>query len=541
MVDLMALATAMFTAEVIAVWMFVVTLAVVMLGYPVAFSLAGCAAIFAGIGYLMGVFDFGLFSGLASRYFGLMTNEILVAVPMFIFMGVMLERSGLAEELLTTMGQLFGSVRAGLGLSVIVVGGLLAASTGIVGATVVTMGLLSLPAMSRAGYDPKLASGIICSSGTLGQIIPPSAVLIFLGELLQSANLEAQSDLGNLAPQPLSVGQLFAGALLPGLMLIGLYMAWVIFKSVSDPRSCPALVMTAEEKEGLSKRVMFALLPPLLLVVAVLGSILFGIATVTESASMGAVGSLLLAAVNRRLDLQVLRKVMHSTLLITAMVFVILLGASVFSLVFRGLNGDLMVEQILHAIPGDGLGALIAVMAVMFVLGFFLDTFEIIFIMVPIAAPVLIKLGVDPIWLGVAIGINLQTSFVTPPFGFSLFYLRGVAGKFVSTLDIYRGIVPFVGLQLLAIAILWIHPPIATWLPKVLFSDGRGEQTFEQPVETGHFHRSPSTGELGEENFDDLFAPVPPSPSDTTGGDATGGADEDFGDLFAPRTFAPRP
>jgi tripartite ATP-independent transporter DctM subunit len=324
--------------------------------------------------------------------------------------------------------------------------------------------------MMRAGYDPRLAAGTICAAGTLGQIIPPSTVLIFVGDILQGANQQAQLELGNLAPQPISVGQLFAGAMLPGLALVGLYLAWILFKSITDPRSCPPLEMSDEQRAGLAGRVLSALAPPLLLILAVLGSILAGIATPTESASVGAVGAMLLAGVKNRFDNRVLREVLRTTLTITSMVFVILLGASVFSLVFRGLGGENLVHDALASLPGGAVGAVLAVMVVIFVLGFFLDTFEIIFIVVPIAAPALIKLGVDPIWLGVMIGVNLQTSFLTPPFGFALFYLRGVAGRLVKTAEIYRGVLPFVALQLVALALLWLVPGLATRLPERLFA-----------------------------------------------------------------------
>jgi tripartite ATP-independent transporter DctM subunit len=457
--------------EILSVAMFLGTIGAVLAGYPVAFTLAGVGLMFAGLGMAFGVFDVAILSALAGRYFGTMTNETLVAVPLFVFMGVMLERSKIAEALLTTMGELFGTLRGGLGYSVVIVGALLAASTGIVGATVVTMGLLSLPAMMRAGYDPKLASGTICAAGTLGQIIPPSTVLIFVGDILQGANQQAQLALGNMAPEPISVGQLFAGAMIPGLVLVGLYLAWILFKSIVEPRSCPPLEMTDEQRAGLAGRVLSALAPPLVLMLAVLGSILAGIATPTESASVGAVGAMLLAGVKLRFDRKILHEVMRATLSITSMVFVILLGASVFSLVFRGLGGENLVHDALASMPGGVFAAVLAVMLVIFVLGFFLDTFEIIFIVVPIAAPALIKLGVDPIWLGVMIGVNLQTSFLTPPFGFALFYLRGVAGKLLRTIDIYRGVVPFVALQVLGMALIWMAPGMATYLPGKLFAD----------------------------------------------------------------------
>jgi tripartite ATP-independent transporter DctM subunit len=426
--------------------------------------------IFAGLGMAFGVFDAAILSALVGRYFGTMTNETLVAVPLFVFMGVMLERSKIAEALLTTMGELFGSLRGGLGYSVVIVGALLAASTGIVGATVVTMGLLSLPAMMRAGYDPKLAAGTICAAGTLGQIVPPSTVLIFVGDILQGANQQAQLELGNLSPDPISVGQLFAGAMIPGLALVALYLGWILFKSIAEPRSCPPIEMSSERRAGLPGRVFGALAPPLLLMLAVLGSILAGIATPTESASVGAVGAMLLAGVKNRFDRRVLHEVMRQTLRITSMIFVILLGASVFSLVFRGLGGENLVHDALASMPGGVFAAVLAVMAVIFVLGFFLDTFEIIFIVVPIAAPALIKLGVDPIWLGVMIGVNLQASFLTPPFGFALFYLRGVAGKVLRTVDIYRGAVPFVALQVVGMGLVWTIPSMATYLPDTLFA-----------------------------------------------------------------------
>ena len=456
--------------EILSVAMFAGTIAAVLAGYPVAFTLAGVGLLFAVLGMACGVFDAAILSALAGRYFGTMTNEALVAVPLFVFMGVMLERSKIAEALLTTMGELFGALRGGLGYSVVIVGALLAASTGIVGATVVTMGLLSLPAMMRAGYDPKLAAGTICAAGTLGQIIPPSTVLIFVGDILQGANQQAQLELGNLAPEPISVGQLFAGAMLPGLALVGLYLLWIAFKTVADPRSCPPLVMSAEQRAGLAGRVLVALLPPLALILAVLGSILGGIATPTESASVGAVGAMLLAGVRNRFRLAVLREVLQSTLRITAMIFVILLGASVFSLVFRGLGGENLVHDALASMPGGVFAAVFTVMLVIFVLGFFLDTFEIIFIVVPIAAPALLKLGVDPLWLGVMIGMNLQASFLTPPFGFALFYLRGVAGKLLGTLDIYKGVVPFVALQVVGIGLVWLMPGLATSMPARLFA-----------------------------------------------------------------------
>jgi tripartite ATP-independent transporter DctM subunit len=456
--------------EILAGLMFVGIIGTLLLGFPVAFSLAGTALLFGLIGNFLGVFDVSNFGSVIVRYLGTMTNETLVAVPLFIFMGVMLERTGIAEALLLTMGKLFGNLRGGLGISVVLVGALLAASTGVVGATVVTMGLISLPAMLRSGYDPKLATGVICASGTLGQIIPPSTVLIFMGDMLSGINAQVQMEKGNFAPEPVSVGALFAGAFIPGLVLVALYILWMIFKAVTDPKSAPATPVPEAEKQHLLREVAFALIPALALIIAVLGSILLGIATPTESASVGSIGAMLLALAKRRLNLKVLREAVISTASITSMVFIILFGAAVFSIVFRMMGGDNLVHEFLHSMPGGAIGATIIVMLIMFVLGFILDTFEIIFIVIPITAPVLLMLGVDPIWLGVLVGVNLQTSFLTPPFGFSLFYLRGVAPPQVTTGMIYRGVVPFVALQVVGLAVLFFMPNIATWLPRLFYN-----------------------------------------------------------------------
>jgi tripartite ATP-independent transporter DctM subunit len=455
--------------EILAGLMFLGVIGVLMLGFPVAFSLAGTAIIFGLVGWLLGVYDPSNYGSLAGRYIGLMTNEVLVAVPLFVFMGVMLERSGIAEQLLLTMGKLFGNLRGGLALSVIVVGALLAASTGVVGATVVTMGLISLPAMMRAGYDPKLATGVICASGTLGQIIPPSTVLIFMGDMLSGINAQVQMEKGNFAPEPVSVGALFAGALIPGLLLVAIYAGYVIVKAIIDPKSAPATPVPEAEKAHLWREVVVALVPPLLLIVAVLGSILGGIATPTEAASVGSVGALLLALLRGKLTLPILRQVVISAATITSMVFIILFGAAVFSVVFRMMGGDNLVHEFLSSMPGGAVGAIIIVMFVMFLLGFILDTFEIIFIVIPITAPVLLALDVDPIWLGVMVGVNLQTSFLTPPFGFALFYLRGVAPSWISTGMIYKGVIPFVILQILAVITLFVFPQLITWLPDLLY------------------------------------------------------------------------
>lgn len=455
--------------EILAGVMFLGVIGTLLLGFPVAFSLAGTALIFGLAGAWLGVFDPSNFGALASRYTGFMTNEVLVAVPLFIFMGVMLERSGIAERLLLTMGKLFGNLRGGLGMSVVVVGALLAASTGVVGATVVTMGLISLPAMLRSGYDPKLASGVICASGTLGQIIPPSTILIFMGDMLAGIHAQVQMEKGNFAPEPVSVGALFAGAFIPGMLLVGLYLAWMVVKAITDPKSCPATPAPPHEREHLLREVAVALVPALALIIAVLGSILGGIATPTEAASVGAVGAILLAVFSRRFTFSVLKEAAISTATMTSMIFVILFGAAVFSVVFRLMGGDNLVHEFLTSMPGGIVGAMIVVMLVMFLLGFILDTFEIVFIVIPITAPVLLMLDVNPIWLGVIVGMNLQTSFMTPPFGFSLFYLRGVAPPTVSTGMIYRGILPFVALQVIAIAALFAWPELATWLPDLIY------------------------------------------------------------------------
>jgi len=455
--------------EYVSLIMFGVTCGVLLLGFPVAFTLAGVSLLFAFCGAVAGVIDLSFFGAVPSRFVGVMTNEVLVAVPLFVFMGVMLERSRIAEQLLETMGLMFGRLRGGLGVSVIAVGAVLAASTGIVGATVVTMGLLSLPSMLKAGYDPKLATGAICASGTLGQVIPPSIVLVLLGDILQGANTQAQLAKGNFAPDPVSVVDLFAGAFIPGLVLVLLYMGWIFFKAVVDPRACPALEADTQHSERLTKRAINVLVPPTLLIFLVLGSILIGAATPTESASVGAVGAMVLAAVRGQLNLDILRDVMRSTAQISCMVFVILLGASIFSLTFRAYGGDDLVHQLLNSIPGGAFGAMLAVMALMFVMGFFLDFIEIIFVVVPIVGPVLLGMDLNPIWFGVMIAINLQTSFLTPPFGFALFYLRGVAPESVTTIDIYRGVIPFVLIQLIALCIVAYWTELATWLPRKIF------------------------------------------------------------------------
>ena len=457
-------------AELMPLLLFLVVCIVLMLGYPVAFSLGGTALLFAFIGNLTGYFDASFLQALPNRLYGIMTNETLIAVPLFVFMGVMLEKSRVAEGLLDTMAELFGSLRGGLGISVVLVGMLLAASTGIVGATVVTMGLLSLPTMLRRNYDPGVATGVICASGTLGQIIPPSIVLVLLGDVLSSAYQQAQLNMGVWSPKTVSVADLFIGALVPGLLLVAMYIGYMIFLAVYRPSTVPA-VGTGDDaaRQGLWARVLKNLAPPLILIVAVLGAILGGVATPTEAASVGAMGALILAYVQGTLNKKTLQYVMRQTTFVTSMVFLIFIGASIFSLVFRGFGGDEVVTDFLTGLPGGTAGAVIVVMLVMFLLGFVLDFIEITFVVVPIVGPVLLAMGLDPVWLGIMIAINLQTSFLTPPFGFALFYLRGVAPASVKTTQIYRGVLPFILIQLAMLIILAIWPELATWLPGMVY------------------------------------------------------------------------
>jgi tripartite ATP-independent transporter DctM subunit len=456
--------------EWMALLLFATVIVALLAGFPVAFTLGGTALAFAGLGAATGMFNDALLSSLPNRVFGIMGNETLVAVPLFVFMGVTLERARIAEELLDTLSRLFGSLRGGLGISVTLVGMLLAASTGIVGATVVTMGLLSLPTMLRRGYSPEIATGTICASGTLGQIIPPSIILVMLGDVMSSAYQQAQVEMGIFSPKTVSVGDLFAGALIPGLLLVVLYVLYLLVAAWFKPALMPAYERGEEDAVSFLQ-ILRALLPPLLLIFAVLGSILAGLATPTEAAGVGGMGALLLALSRREIDLARLRDIMQATLKISSMVFLILIGASLFSLVFRGFGGDDGVHAILASLPGGVVGAVILVMLVMFLLGFVLDFIEITFVVVPIVGPVLLAMGLDPVWLGVMIAINLQTSFLTPPFGFALFYLRGVAPPTVTTQQIYRGVVPFVAIQLGALLLLALFPQLVTWLPGQIYGN----------------------------------------------------------------------
>ncbi len=454
-----------------AIWMFLAVFAVLLTGYPVAFALSGTALGFALLGIQLGWFDPVFLDALPNRLFGIMNNQTLLAIPLFVFMGVMLERAKIAENLLSSMTELFGSLKGGLGIAVTLVGMLMAASTGIVGATVVTMGLLSLPTMLKHDYDPAIACGTICASGTLGQIIPPSIVLVLLGDVISTAYQQAQLDMGIFAPENVSVGDLFAGAVIPGICLVGLYLIYIILTAWLKPETMPT-----PEKVVTQRGVAFYfaivrnLLPPLLLMIAVLGSIMAGLATPTEAAAVGASGAILLAFIGRELDLKILRNVMESTTQITSMVFMILIGAALFSLVFRGFSGDELIVEMLSDLPGGKFGAVFTVMLVMFLLGFVLDFIEITFVIVPIVGPILLAMGLDPIWLGIMIALNLQTSFLTPPFGFALFYLRGVAPTEITTQQIYKGVLPFIIMQLIMLALLASFPQLATWLPKIIYS-----------------------------------------------------------------------
>ena len=453
--------------EYMSLIMFAVVCLVLLMGYPVGLSLAGTALAFAGLGIVTGTFDAAYLNAVPNRLYGIMSNQTLLAVPLFVLMGVVLEKSKVAEELLIAMAKLFGGLKGGLAISVVLVGMLLAASTGIVGATVVTMGLLSLPTMLKRGYSAELATGTICATGTLGQIIPPSIALVLLGDVLSSAYQQAQLDMGIFSPESVSVGDLFVGALIPGLILVFMYVAYVLIMSamgkVGDIGGEP------EENNDDDTSIWGALIPPLALIIVVLGSILAGYATPTEAAGVGAVGAFLLAIAKQKLSFQGLKDAMLDTTKVTSMVFVILIGASIFSLVFRGFGGEELINEFFSSLPGGVLGAMLVVMLLIFLLGFILDFIEITFVVVPLVAPVLLTMGVDPIWLGIMIAVNLQTSFLTPPFGFALFYLRGVAPESIKTEQIYRGVVPFIGLQVLLLVALAIWPELVTWLPDTIY------------------------------------------------------------------------
>jgi len=436
--------------EVWALIMFGVVIAALMIGFPVAFTLGAVSMVFGGI-----FLGFEFFELLPMRIWGILTNFTLLAVPLFVFMGIMLEKSGIAEELLETMGMLFGRIRGGLAVSIVIVGALLAATTGVVGATVVTMGVIALPALLKHGYRTELATGTIAASGTLGQIIPPSIVLILLADVVG-----------------VPVGQLFAGAVVPGFLLIALFIVFIMAIAWIKPEYAPAIdvkkLQAARGDSSLWMAVLTSLLPPLLLVVAVLGSIFFGIASPTESAAVGALGAMLLAILRRRLNFPNLQNTMQQTTRMTSMVFLILIGATTFGLVFRGMGGDMMVEDLMMELPGGVWGFLLVSMLVIFLLGFFLDFIEICFVVVPIIAPIAIMMDIDPVWFAILIAMNLQTSFLTPPFGFSLFYLKAAAPPTVKITQIYRGVIPFIVIQLSVLGLLIAFPDVVTWLPQLM-------------------------------------------------------------------------
>ncbi|WP_339489030.1 TRAP transporter large permease [Pseudomonas sp. EL_65y_Pfl2_R95] len=456
--------------ELMPILLFICICAALMAGYPVAFTLGGVSLLFAGIGIVTGTFDPTYLSALPNRLFGIMNNQTMLAVPLFVFMGVMLEKSRVAEDLLESMSRLFGTLRGGLAISVCVVGALLAASTGIVGATVVTMGLLALPTMLRRGYDPAIATGTLAATGTLGQIIPPSIVLVLLGDVMSSAYQQAQLKMGIFSPKTVSVGDLFVGAFLPGMVLVGMYILYIIGVAIFQPKKLPAL---PQEELGPIEwgKLANALIPPLILIAAVLGSILAGYATPTEAAALGALGAMILATLKGKLNFTKVKEVAYGTTEISAMVFMILIGASLFSLVFRGFGGEILIEEVFAQLPGGVLGAFFLVMVVIFFLGFILDFIEITFVVVPIVGPVLMAMGLDPIWLGVMIALNLQTSFLTPPFGFALFYLRGVTPASVPTSTIYKGVLPFILIQIILLVIAYIFPGLITWLPEQVYGN----------------------------------------------------------------------
>lgn len=453
--------------ELMALSLFIVLAALLILGFPVALTLAGTSIIFAYIGYLLDLFPVILLGVLPNRIFSIVTNETLIAVPLFIFMGVMMKKSGIVDSLLINLSKIWGKKRGGLAYSTLFVGMLMAASTGIVGATVVTMGVLSLPLMMKWGYNKQVSTGIICASGTLGQIIPPSIVLVLLADILQGANEKAAQIKGNLAPDPVSSIDLFSGAIFPGIILVLFYGMWIFIYSKLKPNAFPIPKNETNDEIGITA-IIKLIIAPITLIFVVLGSILFGIATPTESAALGAMGSFIIAKIQKKTSKTEIHQVSIESLKITSMVFFILIGASLFSLVFRGFGGDRIVEDFLTNIPGGAVYSLCLVMVTIFIIGFFLDFLEIIFVIIPIVAPSLIALGFDPIWLGIMIAINIQTSFLTPPFGFALFYLRGVASKKIKTTQIYKGVIPFINLQIFLLIIMYFYPNIVTWLPSKL-------------------------------------------------------------------------
>ena len=437
--------------EIIPILLIVLICAALLLGYPVAFTLAGTSILFALLGVTMDFFDPNLFKTLPMRIFGIMNNQTLLAVPLFVFMGVILERSGIAAKMLRDMAIVFKNTNSGLSISIIIVGALLAASTGIVGATVVTMGLMSLPAMLKQGYDKDFAAGLVASTGTLGQIIPPSIALVLLGDVMSNAYQRAQNNMGVFSQETVSVGDLFVGAIIPGIMIV---VGYLIYTVVINRKKEFFLI---EEIEG-EANILKTLLPPAILIFVVLGSIIAGIATPTEAAGVGAFGALIIAGLNSSVNLELIKVTSYKAATVTTMIFSILIGASIFSLIFRGVGGDLLVDQIFEMMPGGKYTALFFILFAIFLFGFILDFIEICYVIIPLVAPPLLMMGFDPVWLGILMAINLQTSFLTPPFGFSLFYLRGVADESIKTTDIYKGVVPFILIQLAVLLIVIIFP-----------------------------------------------------------------------------------
>ena len=435
-----------------------------LLGFPVAFTLGGVSILFAFVASIFGVFEINLLETMPNRLFGIMTNATLVAVPLFVFMGVILEKSKVAELLLTSMSNLFSRYKSGLGISILFVGTLLAASTGIVGATVIAMGLISLPAMLAKGYSEKVSTGLIAATGTLGQIIPPSIALVILGDVLATAYQQSQLKIGNYIAKSLSVGDLFMAAIVPGLILVFLYGLYFVFSLKKE-------VLTVDENQKHENffKLISTLIPPFFLIIAVLGSIITGIASPTEAAGIGALGAIIIALIHKKLNLEILKESTTQSAFISSMVFLILIGASIFSLVFRGLGGEELITEIFNAIPGGLFGSMLLVMLLVFVLGFILDFIEITFIVVPIVGPILMAMGADPLWLGVMLAINLQTSFLTPPFGFALFYLRSVTPETISTESMYKGVFPFILIQILVLCLVAYFPFLATLLPELIF------------------------------------------------------------------------
>jgi len=448
--------------EIFAIIFILFTFIILLSGIPVAFVLSGSALLFSSIGIMFGVFDYSYLLAVPNRVLGIMSNQNLLAVPLFIFMGLVLEKTKIAEELLMAMNTLYKNTNGGFAISVVLVGALMGASTGIVGASVVTLGLLSLPVMIKNNYPRPLACGVICASGTLGQIIPPSLVLILLADVLSSAYQQAQLNLGIFTPETVTISDLFAGALIPGLLLPVMFIFYI--KSLKINNVSQNIVKDAEENISL----VSSFFPPILLIATVLGSIVLGIATPSEAASLGAIGSLLIAFTKKKLSFNIIENTSKGTIKLTSMVFLILIGATFFSLVFRGFEGEELIQNLLSHGPENKYLSLLITLGIMFFLGFILDFIEIIFIIIPLFGPVLFSYGFDPIWVGILIAMVLQTSFLTPPFGFSLFYLRGVAPKEIPTKDIYKGVLPFIIIQIIAIGLVFIFPQIALFLPNLL-------------------------------------------------------------------------